>query len=71
MSAPHRHLYAQVYNWENLLLAWRKARKGKRGKPPAARFEQSAGERLLAIQQALQTQTYRPGPYVRRLLPRE
>ena len=30
----YRQLYPQVYDWENLLLAWRKARKGKRGQPP-------------------------------------
>ena len=31
MSKVYRQLYLQVYEWENLLLAWRKARKGKRG----------------------------------------
>ncbi len=50
MGKRHYELYARVYDWDNLLLAWRKARRGKRGRPPAARFEQNAGEHLLEIQ---------------------
>lgn len=42
MGKVYRHLFAQVIAWENLLLAWRKARKGKRGHAPAAAFEQNA-----------------------------
>jgi len=38
MSRFYRHLYHQVIDWDNLMLAWRRARKGKRGQPPAARF---------------------------------
>ena len=64
MGRFYRHLYHQVTAWDNLLLAWRKARKGKRGQPPAARFEQNVGERLLVLQQELSAKTYRPGPYV-------
>ena len=29
----YRHLYPGVYAWDNLFLAYRKARKGKRGRP--------------------------------------
>ncbi|MBI1299717.1 hypothetical protein GC175_32735 [bacterium] len=50
MGKVYRHLYDQVCAWENLLSAWRKARKGKRGRPPAARFEMNAAENLLTIQ---------------------
>ena len=64
MGKVYRHLYHQVHDWENLLLAWRKARKGKRGHAPAATFEQRAGENLLAIQQALVEKSYQPGGYV-------
>ena len=64
MGKVYRHLYPQVHDWENLLLAWRKARKGKRGSPPAAAFEMNAAEHLLEIQAELAEQTYRPGPYV-------
>lgn len=48
MGQVYRHLYPQVYDWENLLLAWRKACKGKRGQPPAATFEMHAAENLLS-----------------------
>jgi RNA-directed DNA polymerase len=63
MGNVYRHLYPEVCAWDNLLLAWRKARKGKRSHPPAATFEQRAGEHLLEIQAELQSQTYRPGGY--------
>ena len=64
MGTVYRHLYPQVYDWENLLLAWRKARKGKRGRGPAAAFEMNAAENLLTIQQELIDKTYQPGAYV-------
>ena len=35
----YRHLYPRIWAWDNLHLAYRKARKGKRGKRPAAEFE--------------------------------
>ncbi|MCB9150260.1 MAG: RNA-dependent DNA polymerase [Caldilineaceae bacterium] len=60
----YRHLYPQVYEWENLLGAWRKAAKGKRGQPPAAAFELNAAENLLALQDELLTKRYAPGGYV-------
>ncbi|RIK24998.1 MAG: RNA-dependent DNA polymerase, partial [Chloroflexi bacterium] len=64
MTKVYRHLYEQVHDWENLLLTWRKARKGKRGRPPAATFEQNAAEHLLDLQHELATRRYRPGAYV-------
>lgn len=62
MGKVYRHLYAQVHDWENLLLAWAKARKGKRGHPPAASFEMNVAENLLDIQDELAEGRYRPGP---------
>ena len=35
----YKNLYPQVYDWDNLLLAYRKASKGKRGNPAVAAFE--------------------------------
>jgi hypothetical protein len=64
LGKVYRHLYEQVYDWENLLLAWRKARKGKRGGIPAATFEMNVAENLLAIQAELAEQRYQPGGYV-------
>jgi hypothetical protein len=64
MGRRYRHLYPQVYDWDNLLLAWKKARKGKRGLAPAAHFEFNAAENLLIIQQELAEKSYTPGAYV-------
>jgi hypothetical protein len=63
MGAVYRHLYDQLCDWENLLLAWRKARRGKRGHAPAAAFEQRAGEHLLAVEAELRERRYQPGAY--------
>lgn len=57
------YLYRQLCSWENLVLAWKKARKGKRGRAAAASFELRAGEELLALQAELLDHTYRPGSY--------
>jgi len=59
----YKHLYTSICDFENIYLAYRKARRGKRGKPPAANFERVQGDELLALQNELQTQTYRPGAY--------
>ena len=64
MGRVYRYLYAQVYDWENLLLAWAKARRGKRGEPPAATFEMKVAANLLEIQSELAEGRYRPGSYV-------
>jgi len=59
----YRNLYPQVCDWDNLHLAYRKARKGKRGKPPAATFEFNLEANLVQLQQELVTKTYAPGKY--------
>jgi hypothetical protein len=56
-------LYPRVHDWDNLLLAHRKAARGKRGQDPAARFEVDLADRLLRIQAELRQKTYRPWPY--------
>ncbi len=56
-------MYAQLYSWDNLLLAYRKAATGKRGLPPAAAFEYHLEDNLITLQQELASQSYRPGPY--------
>ena len=52
-----------VTAWDNLLLAWRKAARGKRGGAPAASFEHQIADHLLALQQELKEGRYRPGNY--------
>ncbi|MBS1787658.1 MAG: hypothetical protein JST85_08050 [Acidobacteria bacterium] len=43
-------LYSQVTDWSNLLLAFRLAAKGKRGKSSAAGFEHQLADRLIQLQ---------------------
>ena len=56
-------MYAQLCTWENLLLAYHRASKGKRGQPTVAAFEHRLEDNLLALQHALRTHTYQPGAY--------
>ena len=60
ITAGFRHLCS----WENLMLAWRKAARRKRGTASVARFEYRAEEQLSEIREQLLAGTYRPGCYV-------
>ncbi len=63
MPPPYTDLYAHVCAWDNLLLAYHKASRGKRGRVPAATFEYYLEDHLLELQAALRERTYRPGSY--------
>ncbi len=52
-----------LYIWDNLLLAYRKASQGKRGHADVAEFEYRLEDNLLQLQQELSNQTYQPGAY--------
>lgn len=52
-----------LVSWDNLYAAFRKAAKGKRGKVPAASFEASLSDNVLALQRELIDFSYRPGDY--------
>jgi RNA-directed DNA polymerase len=56
-------LYRRICAWDNLLLAHRKASKGKRGKAPAASFEYYLEDNLVTLQAELRDKTYQPGAY--------
>ncbi|MCB0214318.1 MAG: RNA-dependent DNA polymerase [Anaerolineae bacterium] len=56
-------MYTKLTQWANLLLAYRKAAKGKRGQANVAAFEHRLEDNLLRLQAELIDQTYRPGPY--------
>jgi hypothetical protein len=56
--------YLHICAWDNLLAAWRKAARGKRGKRAAAAFEHGLADRLLELKSELEQRNYRPGPYV-------
>lgn len=51
-------------DWGNLVVAYRRAARGKRSAAAVAGFEYALGERLIQLQRALQGGTWRPGPYV-------
>jgi RNA-directed DNA polymerase len=54
---------AAILDWPNLLTAFRRARKGKRGRPEVAAFEWNLEAELIRLQQELASRTYRPGKY--------
>lgn len=56
-------MYAALCSWNNLLLAYRKASKGKRRHANVAAFEQRLEENLLDLQDELLAFIYRPGAY--------
>jgi retron-type reverse transcriptase len=56
-------LYGILCSWANLLLAYQKASRGKRGHPNVAAFELRLEDNLLALQEELRSFTYRPGKY--------
>ena len=52
------NLYHKIYNFSNLLLAWRKARKGKTKKLYVKEFEKDTIGNLLQLQEELKNETY-------------
>lgn len=56
-------MYTQIHSWDNLLLAYRNASRGKRGHANVAAFEHHLEDNLLALQHELETKTYQPGAY--------
>ena len=58
----NKNLYPKIYNLSNLILAWRKARKGKTKKPYVKEFEKDTIRNLLQLQEELKNETYYPQP---------
>lgn len=58
-----KNLWPQLIAFDNLLLAWRKARLGKTGSNNVLRFHLGLEREILALQRELQSGDYRPGPY--------
>lgn len=56
-------MYPQITNFENLYMAWRKARKGKRNKSTVATFQQNLDNELILLHDELQSQTWQSGGY--------
>ena len=59
----HSDLWPRICCFENLFLAWRKARRGKTTKAQAIAFERDLEENLLALLAELEAGTYEPGEH--------
>ena len=57
------NLWDKLVSWDSLLLAARKARRGKRDRDAVQRFEFHLEGELLALQQELKEGAYRPGGF--------
>jgi RNA-directed DNA polymerase len=55
--------WERIVSFENLLAAYRKARRGKAHRPPVAEFSLRLESELLELKRALEEGTYRPGQY--------
>jgi len=56
------NLYPEIYSMKNLVLAWKKARKGKTKKDYIIKFEENLGINLRALHNELKYQIYEPKP---------
>ncbi|MBN1340609.1 MAG: hypothetical protein JXA03_14870 [Bacteroidales bacterium] len=56
-------MYSKIISWSNLLDAYHKASRGKRGKPDVAAFEHRLEINLNRIREELAEMRYRPGNY--------
>lgn len=63
MAKTYKNLFRQVCSFDNLLLAAKKAEKGKRFKPYVAQFNMQLESNLLQLEQELEGATYRPSGY--------
>ncbi len=58
----YKNIYYNIYNLKNLILAWKKARKGKTKKLYVIEFEKNLIKNLLELQGELKQQSYKPIP---------
>ena len=58
----HNGLYPEIYSMKNLVLALKRARKGKTQKDYVIEFERELGANLKSLHEELKNQTYRPKP---------
>ena len=58
----YRNLYAKIISLKNLILAYKKARKGKTKKEYVIKFEENLAYNLKILHDELENQTYSPKP---------
>lgn len=63
MAKRHGRLFDRIIKYENLFMAYLKARKGKRRMKSVQKFEQNVEGNLLKIQSDLINKTFRTSPY--------
>ncbi len=63
MPYTYKNLYPQIYDFDNLLQAYRRARQGKKQTAEMYEFHFYLEENLWNIHEELLTGTYYPGPY--------
>ena len=63
MARTHKHLFQQIADLSNLIVAYRKARRGKRMRDYVFAFDQKREEHLVELRDRLVDGTYRPGAY--------
>jgi hypothetical protein len=63
MAKKFYYLYPELVSFDNLLAAYRKAAKGKRGQVEIADFEFHLERNLFTLQEELAAQTYQPAGY--------
>ena len=59
----HKNLWPQICSFQNLYLAWRKARRGKSRKTQVIQFERDLEENLLGLLEEFEHDTYEPGEH--------
>lgn len=58
----YKNIYPKIYEFNNLVSAWKKARKGRTKKSYVVEFERDIRGNLLKLQEELKNQTYSPKP---------
>ncbi len=61
----YKHLFEKLCSWQNIILAWRKARKGKTKKDYVLEFESDIKNNLSLIKKELENLSYYPKPLKR------
>jgi RNA-directed DNA polymerase len=58
----YKNLYPEIYSKKNLILSWKKARKGKTKKEYVVNFEKEIVKNINSLYKELKNQTYKPKP---------
>jgi RNA-directed DNA polymerase len=60
----YNNLYSQIIDIKNLVIAFKKAKKGKTKKPYVIEFQRNFHDNILKLHEELKNQTYKPEPLV-------